>query len=439
MPSLPPGPKRGLLTTLRTLRDPFGALRSYAETYGDPFTVALPLQGSIVITADLEAIRTVFAAPPETFGSMGAKVMGPILGAGSLLVLEGAAHRRARKLLNPPFHGDRMRAYGNVIRDVTLARSAAFGVGSRFTVQDLAGAISLEVILQAVFGIRGTDRLARFDSAVRATMGSLGAFVGVPFLRRSFGGLGPWARFQRRRAALAALVGEEIALRQRDGIERDDILSLLLAARYEDGTPLGEDQLFDQLLTLVAAGHETTMIALSWAFYWLHRTPDALARLLAELDALPPEPETDALARLPYLDAVACETLRLYPVVPLVTRLLAAPFELKGHPLPAGVAVGVATGLVHYRPDLYPEPERFHPERFVNKSFGPSEYFPFGGGVRRCLGAAFAMYELKIVLGTLLRTLRVKLAHDRAVPPAMRAAGVGPGRPVAVVVTKRRD
>ncbi|HEX2657890.1 MAG TPA: cytochrome P450 [Polyangia bacterium] len=438
MPSLPPGPKRGLLTTLRTLRDPFGALVRYAEAHGDPFTISLPLQGSIVVTSDLDAIRAVFAAAPETFGSMGAKVMGPILGAGSLLVLEGAAHRRARKLLNPPFHGDRMRAYGRVIRDVARDRIAPFGTGARFTVQDVAGAISLEVILQAVFGIRGTERLARFDSAVRATMGSLGAFVGVPFLRRSFGGLGPWARFQRRRAALAALVDEEIALRRRDGIERDDILSLLLSARYEDGSPIGEDQLFDQLLTLVAAGHETTMIALSWAFYWLHRTPDALARLQAELDALPPEPEPDALARLPYLDAVACETLRLYPVVPLVTRLLAAPFELKGHALPAGVAVGVATGLVHYRPDLYPEPNRFHPERFIGKTFGPSEYFPFGGGVRRCLGAAFAMYELKIVLGTLLRTLRVKLADDRAVPPAMRAAGVGPGRPVSVVVTERR-
>jgi cytochrome P450 len=438
VPSLPPGPKRGLLTTLRTVRDPFGALQRFSAAYGDPFTIAMPLQGPIVVTSDLEAVRGVFGASPETFGSMGAKMMGPILGAGSLLILEGAAHRRARKLLNPPFHGDRMRAYGRVIRDVARERIASFAAGTRFAVQDVAGAISLEVILQAVFGVRGTHRLARFDRAVRDTMGSLGAYVGVPFLRRSFGGLGPWARFQRRRAHLAALVAEEVALRRKDGVERDDILCLLLSARYEDGTPISDDHLFDQLLTLVAAGHETTMIALSWAFYWLHWTPEALAPLLAELDALPENPEPEVLARLPYLDAVACETLRLYPVVPLVTRLLAAPFELKGYALPAGVAVGVATGLIHYRSDLYPEPTRFRPDRFLGKTFGPNEYFPFGGGVRRCLGAAFAMYELKIVLGTMLRTLRVKLADERRVPPAMRAAGVGPGRPIAVVVTERR-
>jgi cytochrome P450 len=436
--ALPPGPPGGLLTTLRTLRDPFAALVRYVGAYGDPFTLSMALQGKIVVTGELDAVRGVFGAPPETFGSIGARVMGPLLGSGSVLVLEGAAHRRARKLLNPPFHGDRMHAHGRVMRDVARERIADLAVGSRFAMQDVAQAISLEVILQAVFGVRGSERLARFDRAVRAVMGSLGAWVGLPFLRRGFGGLGPWARFQRRRVALAALVSEEVAARRRSSAEGEDILSLLLAARYEDGAPMTEADLFDQLLTLVAAGHETTMIALSWAFYWLHRTPEALARLQAELDALPSDPEPELLARLPYLEAVVQETLRLHPVVPIATRLLALPFELKGYTLPAGVSVGVATGLVHYREDLYPEPTRFRPERFIGRSFGPAEYFPFGGGVRRCLGAAFATYELKIVLATLLRSVRVRLVSDREVRPAMRAAGVGPGRPVEVEVTARR-
>jgi cytochrome P450 len=438
--ALPPGPPGGLLTTLRTLRDPFAALVGYVGRYGDPFTVSMALQGKIVVTGDLDAVRGVFGAPPETFGSIGARVMGPILGPGSVLVLEGAAHRRARRLLNPAFHGDRMRAHGRVMCDIARERTAHLAVGSRFTVQDVAQAISLEVILRAVFGVRGSERLARFDRAVRAVMGSLGAWVALPFLRRSFAGLGPWARFQRRRVALAALVSEEIASHASLGeaIEREDILSLLLAARYEDGAPMTEADVFDQLLTLVAAGHETTMIALSWAFYWLHRTPEALERLQTELDALPPDPDPELLARLPYLEAVVQETLRLYPVVPIATRLLAVPFELKGYTLPAGVSVGVATGLVHYREDLYPEPTRFRPERFLGRSFGPAEYFPFGGGVRRCLGAAFATYELKLVLATLLRSLRVRLVRAGPVRPAMRAAGVGPGGPVEVEITERR-
>jgi cytochrome P450 len=420
------------------LRDPFGALERCARTYGDPFTISLPTQGTIVVTQQPAAIRGVFSADPDTFGSSGARVMGPILGPGSVLIQEGAAHRRARKLLNPPFHGDRMRAHGRVMRDVARERTAHLGPGSRFVVQDVAQAISLEVILQAIFGVRGSERLARFDRAVRAVMGSLGPFVAFAIFRRSFGGLGPWARFLRRRAALGALVAEEIAERRAGGVERDDILSLLLGARYEDGGVMSDAEVFDQLLTLVAAGHETTMIALSWAFHWLHRTPEVLARLQAELDALPADAEPDALARLPYLEAVVQETLRLYPVVPLGTRRLVRPLEVAGYALPADLTVGLATGLVHYREDIFPEPHRFMPERFLGKSYGPGEYFPFGGGARRCLGAAFAMYEIKIVMATLLRQLRLRPRDDRPVLPAMRAAGVGPGRAVEMVVAEHR-
>ena len=439
MPSLPPGPRAGLVTTIRSLRDPCGALARYAAAYGDPFTLTLPMQGRIVVTASPAAIRAVFAADPETFGASGAKVMGPILGPGSVLVLEGAAHRRARKLMNPPFHGDLMRAHGRLMRDVARERIAGFAPGRELVMQELGAAISLEVILQVIFGVRGSERLARFDRAVRDVMGALGPFVGFAFLRRSFGGLGPWARFLRARARLEALVAEEIAARRADGAPAHaDTLAMLLDARTDDGAAMPDAEVFDQLLTLVAAGHETTMIALAWALYWLHRDPPVLERLVAEVDALGPEPEPDALTRLPFLQAVISETLRLYPVVPLATRLLARPFELQGHALPAGVSVGLATSLVHYQPDIYPDPERFRPERFLGKTYGPAEYFPFGGGTRRCLGAAFATYELAIVIGTMLGTLRLRPRDDRPVPPAMRAAGLGQGRPVQMVVSERR-
>lgn len=437
MNTLPPGPPSGLLGMLGMMRDPYGAIARYAGKYGDPFTISSFLQGPMVVTGDPAAIRTIFAANPDVYASSAAKLMGPILGPGSILVVEGAAHRRARKLLNPPFHGDRMRAYGRLMRDVTRERSAHLVPGARFAVQDVAQAISLDVILQAIFGVRGTERVARFDRAVRGVMESLGPFVAFAFLRRSFGGVGPWARFQRLRRELVALVDEEIADR-RSGGEREDILSMLLAARYDDGSAMSDSDVFDQLLTLVAAGHETATITIAWAFYWLHRNPDVLERLIAEIDALGDDPAPEALAKLPYLEAVVQETLRLYPTVAIATRQLAQPFELKGHLLPAGVIVGAATSLVHYREDLYPEPERFRPERFLGKTFGPAEYFPFGGGARRCLGAAFAMYEIKIVIATLLRAVRVRAVDDRPVRPAMRAAGIGPGRGVKMVVTERR-
>jgi cytochrome P450 family 110 len=438
MNNLPPGPSSGIFSMLGMMRDPYGAIAHCARKFGDPFTISAFMQGPMVVTGEPAAIRSIFAADPDIYASSGAKVMGPVLGPGSVLILEGAAHRRARKLLNPPFHGDRMRAHAHLMRDVARARSAHLVPGARFAVQDVAEAISLDVILQAIFGVRGTERMARFDRAVRDVMRSLGPFVAFEFLRRSFGGIGPWAKFQRRRRDLVALVEEEIADRRRSGADREDILSMLLAARYDDGSAMSDADVFDQLLTLVATGHETSTITIAWAFYWLHRNLDVLERLLAEIDALDGDTEPSALARLPYLEAVVQETLRLYPIVAIATRQLRQPFELQGHQLPPGVIVGAATSLVHYREDLYPEPERFRPERFLGKTFGPAEYFPFGGGARRCLGAAFAMYEIKIVLATLLRTMRVRPVDDRPVRPAMRAAGIGPGRGVNMVVTERR-
>jgi len=437
MSQLPPGPSSSTLSMLRAIRDPYGTTARFAKKYGDPFTVTLPLQGAIVVTGDPAAVRAIFSADPDTYASAAA-AMAPIVGQKSIVVLEGSEHRRARRLLTPPFHGDRMRAYGDLMQDRARARSAHLAPGDRLAVQDLAEAISLDVILQAVFGVRGEQRTAQLAAAVRAWMGAIGPGVAsFEFLRRSFGGFGPWARFQRARQGLADLVQEEVAARDGDPSERHDILSLMLAARYDDGAPMSSEEIFDQLVTLLAAGHETSTITLAWAFYWLHRSPGALARLVAEIDALG-APEPGALARLPYLEAVLQETLRLYPVVAINTRKLARPFELAGWSLPAGVHVGAATSLVHHREDLYPEPEKFSPERFLGRTFGPSEYFPFGGGSRRCLGAAFAMYEAKIVLGTLLATLRFRAVDDRPVPPALRAAGIGPGRAVQVLVTERR-
>jgi cytochrome P450 family 110 len=222
------------------------------------------------------------------------------------------------------------------------------------------------------------------------------------------------------------LLRDEIAARRADGQDRDDILSLLLAARYDDGRAMSEEGVRDELKTLLLAGYETTAIALAWAFYGVHRQPDVFHRLHTELRALGRTPDPDALGRLPYLGAVCQEALRLYPVGGVISRRLRQPLTLCGYALPADIGVGVALPVVHSDPRLYPEPRRFRPERFLERTYTPFEYVPFGGGARRCIGAAFAVYEMKIVLGSLLARHRFRLAEDAPVTPVPRTFTLGP-------------
>ena len=231
------------------------------------------------------------------------------------------------------------------------------------------------------------------------------------------------------------MVREEIAAR-RDA-PGEDILSLMLAARYDDGEAMTDPQIRDELLTLLAAGHETTAIALAWAMYWLHRDPAALERLRAELATLGDEPDPEAIAQLPYLEAVCNETLRLYPIVPLAPRTLRQPMTLGEHEIPAGVNVGACTVLVHRHPALYPDPDSFRPERWLARKFAAWEFTPFGGGIRRCIGAAFAVYEMKQVLAAILPRHRLRLADDAAIGPARRNITLGPRGGVRMILTER--
>jgi cytochrome P450 len=247
--------------------------------------------------------------------------------------------------------------------------------------------------------------------------------------------VGPWARFRRAVSRLRALVQEEIDARRAAAAQgREDILSLMMSARFDDGSAMSDDELKDQLHLLLFAGHETTATALAWAFYWLHRQPEDLALLLAEVDALGPRPEPEAVASLPYLDAICQETLRIHPVVADVGRRLVRPLDVMGYTVPAGTLVMVSTLLLHDRPDLYPEPQRFRPARLLERKFSPFELVPFGGGARRCIGAAFALYEMKIVLSTLLRARRFRLASDAPVLSTRRGITMGPKGGVTMIL-----
>jgi len=437
---LPPGPRGSVVQMLRYARDPLGFYADCARRFGDVFTVPTVL-GPLVVCGEPEGVRSIFALPPESFSRWSTEAVSPLLGEASLLLSGGARHARDRKLLTPPFHGERMRAYGAVMRAAALREAASWPSGSPFSMQDAGSAISIDVILRAVFGVDEAAGLDELRAALLGTLASMNPLLMLfPGLRRRFGGIGPYARMLRVRDRVDALIYDAIARRRARAGEGggDDVLSLMLSARYDDGSAMSDSEIRDQLLTIVFAGHETSGIALAWAINWLERTPPVRDRLLADLAALGEDPAPAALAAAPYLEAVCHETLRLYPVVGEVVRLLRAPLALGARTIPAGVPVAAGIALVHARADLYPEPEAFRPERFLERKFAPHEYLPFGGGARRCIGAAFGLYEMKVVLGTLLSRYRFTLAREGPERPVMRNLAMGPKAKVRVTASPRR-
>ena len=434
MPTLPPGPRGRLLSTYRVLTKPYEYLPRWLATYGDPFTIKT-LNGNVVMTANPADVRTVFATPPDRFASFATRGLAPFLGERSMLLLDGARHRRERKLLMPPFHGERMRVYAGTMASAA-ARHLEAASGRPFSMLRTAQDISLEIIVRAVFGVQEQERTERFAAAVLAMTDAIHpALLFMPFLQRELGGFGPYARMRRRLAALDALLQEQIERAR--AAPGHDILSLMLAARDDSGEPMRDAEIRDELRTLLVAGHETTAITLAWAVDLVHRHPAVLARARDELDALGADAAPEAYASLPYLDAVCKEALRLYPVLTEVGRILLAPLQIGGYELPAGVVVMPSIMLVHRRPDLYPEPEAFRPERFLERKFSPAELLPFGGGHRRCLGAAFATFELKMVLGTMLSRWQFRLRDEIAPVPVRRNVTMTPSGGVPVEARAR--
>ena len=428
---LPPGPRSRLLNTFRISTDPPKAYGTWRSTYGDPFTVRA-LNQTVVVTADVASIRRIFTADAMTFTAFPEPASKPLFGASSVVLTGGESHRAARRLLTPPLHGSRMRAYGELMAETARKHFERFRPGDRFTAQKEMLAISLEVMIRAVFGARDAPRVTQFRDAFLGMMSAAHPlFLYARFLQRTFGGRGPYARFLAHRNEVDRLIGEEIAHCRQDPGDRQDILRLLVEARDEDGQPLSDQEICEQLRSQLIAGHETTGIVASWALYWIHRDPDLLANLREELDA--PSGEIDSLARLPLLDGVVKETLRIRPVVNEIFRRLGEPLELGGYEVPSGHAVGALIGLVHCDPDRYPEPDRFQADRFIGKKCSPWEFMPFGGGHRRCLGAALASYELAIVLGTMVRELDLQLMSTAPIRSVRRSITMAPEGGVPMV------
>ena len=404
-------------------------LERHRRRYGDVFTVNMWPFKRLVVVADPAEVKRIFTGDPDQYhAGEGNRVLEPIVGPNSVLILDGKAHLRRRKLMLPPFHGERMRLYADVMRETADAEIDTWPVGTPFAVKDAMQRITLRVIMRAIFGMEGArgealERalVAMLDSGQRAAM--------VPFLQHSFGGHGPWARAERAGMAVDELLFDEIARRRTSAEGADDILSMLLEARTEDGERLSDEELRDQLVTLLVAGHETTATAMSWAVERVLRHPRVLARLHDELAA-----GEDA-----YLDCVVKETLRDRPVLNFVMRTLQKPTEVGGYTVPAGWTLGTSILLLHRRPDIYPDPYAFRPERFEERPPETYTWVPFGGGVRRCLGAAFAGFEMKQVLARVFSRCDLEPADPRPERPARRMITFVPAKGGRVIVRSRRD
>ncbi len=426
---LPRGPRmpRGVQTAIWSRRAQW-MLEQCRARFGDMFTLRIAYEGTWVMVSDPEAVKQVFTGDPRIFhAGEGNQILRPVLGENSVLVLDERAHIGQRKLLLPPFHGERMQGYGETMAEIAAREVGSWPTGVPYKLRPRMQAITLEIILETVFGLHGGERMDALRVALREFLNlTTNPRMLMPLILVGPNRIGRFPFYRRRIDRVNELLHHEIAERRAasDLAERDDVLSMLVAARHEDGSPMSDAEMRDELLTLLVAGHETTATALSWAVERLARHPEKLVRLREE--ALTGSEE--------YLTATIQETLRLRPVIVLVIRRLTEPVEIGGYELPAGASVTPCIHLVHRNPEIYPEPERFLPERFLDNPPGTYTWIPFGGGVRRCLGASFAQFEMAVVLRELVKRRDVHPADPAPERPFRRAITETPRHDAEVIL-----
>jgi len=380
-----------------------------------------------------------FSAPGEVNA-----IVEPLLGRNGLLMASGDEHRKRRQLVVPPFHGDRLKSYGQTVQAITEEFIANWRAGEKIDVRSAMQKITMRVILQVVFGVRAGDRYAHLERDLGARLDTMSsrltsALLFVPVLRADLGPWSPGGRARRLGDRIDAELYAELRERRAAATPGNEILSMLIAARDEDGNGMSDLELHDELMTLLVAGHETTATMLTWVLYWVHRFPEVKAKLLAELSAVADPTDASQFLQLPYLAAVCNEAMRLYPVAMLTfPRQVETSVQLCGYHLEPGALVIGSIYSLHRREDLYPHPEQFRPERFLERQFSPYEFMPFGGGVRRCAGMALAQYELKIVTATLLTRLDFAPLDQRPLGAARRGLTLGLSRPVRLQVRAPR-
>ncbi|PZU96129.1 MAG: cytochrome P450 [Pseudanabaena sp.] len=425
---------------IQWVADPVGYMKTAVQKYPDIFTARVAGFGNnLVFVNEPQAIQQILTNDRKQFTAPGElnRILSPILGNASVMTIDGDRHKKRRQLVMPAFHGSRMQNYGQLVADLAnkvLQDAAKNSNGTNtFLVRDEMQNISLQIILQAVFGLYEGDRadqikhlMGQMTELFRSPLTSAALFFTQ--LQKDWGDWSPWGNFVRQRANLDKLIYQEIAERRAHlDVNQTDILTMLLSSTDEDGNGMTDEEVRDELLALLLAGHETTATAMAWCLYWVHQLPEVKDKLQYELSTISDRSDWMNIFKLPYLTAVCNETLRIHPIAMLTfPRVAQEPVEILGHCLERNTIFTGCIYLLHQREDLYPEPQKFKPERFLERQFSPYEFMPFGGGVRRCVGEALAQFEMKIVLATIMSNYELELCDRRPVKPQRRGVTLAP-------------
>jgi cytochrome P450 family 110 len=419
-------------------------LENCCRRYGDCFVSRIGLSTPpVVFMSNPEAIAQLYSSEnaAKLDAGRGQLLLKQVLGKYSSMLLDGKEHRRHRQLVMPSFHGERMRVYGEEICQTTEQVIQNWQPGQPITLHPILSQITLQAILKSLFGFTGAKRDLVLGEKLRVYLDTVNSPVAFllgffPILQEDWGLWKPRHQFDLMTQELNTLMYEEIRDRRAQADPKaTDALTMLILARDEDGNGMCDEEIRDEMLTLLFAGYESSASVFAWAFYYLHANPETKNRLLKELDSLGENPDPSDIVRLPYLAAVCSESLRLRSAVPSSTpRIANVTMQIQGYEFPPESVLIPALHLTHHRADLYPEPHQFNPDRFLNRRYAPSEYNPYGGGSRYCVGAAFASFQMKLVIATVLRRYQLKLASSRPIKTARRGVNVTPKGGVQMIV-----
>jgi cytochrome P450 family 110 len=434
------------LSNLYSAFRPLDFIEAYTKKYGDFYRLKVSNNPSIIVVSNPQAVKEIFAASSSIFESAQAnKILNFLLGDNAVLLLDGEVHRNRRRLLMPPFHGESLQNNSDKIVEITQQVFSSLQINHPFKVRDCMQKITLRVILNLVFGLNSGAKFERLRKLLIELLETFNTpwkslLLIFPILQKDLGMYSPWGYFLRLKAEIRQIIYQEIKDR-RSLLEKkshQDILSLLLLAKDEQGNGMTDEELHDELITLLFAGHETTASALSWLLYWIHYAPEVQAKLRSELNLCGENIDYKKINHLSYLDAVVSETLRIYPVIAgAFARIPTQAISILGYQLKHDDWLSISIYALHHREDLYPDAKQFKPERFLERTYSPNEYIPFGGGNRRCIGSALALLEMKLVTVTVLSQLQLALTNKRPLYPVRRGITLAPPASFKMVIKQK--
>ena len=443
----------GLIRTFRLFNAivrPLDFMERRRQLYGDFYQITFKNSPPTIMTCNPQAIEEIFTASPDKFDvGRGNRMLSFLVGDNSLLLLDGKTHKRRRKLLMPPFHGESLHRCSQQIVEITNRVCDRLELNKPFKVRHLTQEITMRVILSVVFGIDSGTRYDRLRELLTTLLDTFNnplstSLIFFPWLQKDWGKYSPWGRFLRVKQEIKDLIYAEIKDRRKaiaslsSNHQYYDIFSLLLMAKDETGVGMSDEELHDELITLLFAGHETTASALAWLLYWIHHLPEVDRKVHQELNSLSKNADYQEIDSLPYLNATILETLRIYPIAASTfARLLKQPMSIMGNEFDSDTWFMISIYNLHHNEELYPNSKQFIPERFLTKNYSNYQYLPFGGGNRRCIGSALALLEMKLVTATFLSRFELSLTSKRPMLPVRRGLTLAPPASFEMIATAK--